>query len=140
MYTITLTGRRPTNAILAVQTLNKLSGRPHGQDVVRQINDGEDVEVEVRYIGSLTEHFELEAGEEVPVEEPVITEVDIGPYPDGMFGEMPTVDAVFSDGTEKELFSFYPDEIDFSAHELKGLTEQEARELYSRKDVSYLRS
>jgi hypothetical protein len=143
MYTIKLTGRRPTNAVMACSVLNNLSNLSivEAKDIVQELNaGGGQAEVEVEHLGDLPEHFELEAGEEVPAKEPVITEVDIGPYPGGMFGEMPTVDAVFSDGTEKELFSFYPDEIDFSAHELQGLTEQEAHDLYSRKDVSYLRS
>ncbi len=55
---------------------------------------------------------------------------------------MPRVSAEFSDGTRKELFSFYPDEIGFENEggELIGLTEAEAHALRQRKDVDYLRS
>jgi len=77
-------------------------------------------------------------------ENPVIESVDIGPYPrpmqEGLFDEMPTVSATFSDGTEEELFSFYPDEIDFSEEEMIGLTRREAFELRRKKDADYLQS
>lgn len=76
--------------------------------------------------------------------DPVIESAEIGPYPrpmpEGMFDEMPSVTARFSDGTEEELFSFYPDEIDFSEEELIGLTREEAFELRRTKDTDYLQS
>ena len=62
------------------------------------------------------------------------------PMPDGMFDPMPEVIATFEDGSTKTLFSFYPDEISFQASEFTGLTEAEARSLFHRKDVSYLKS
>jgi hypothetical protein len=62
------------------------------------------------------------------------------PKPLGLFDPMPVVSATFDDGTRKELFSFYPDEIQFGEGELVGLTEAEARDLRRKKDVSYLRS
>ena len=62
------------------------------------------------------------------------------PMPDGMFDPMPEVIATFEDGSTKTLFSFYPDEISFQASEFIGLTEAEARSLFHRKDVSYLKS
>jgi hypothetical protein len=62
------------------------------------------------------------------------------PKPLGLFDPKPVVTATFDDGTRKELFSFYPDEIVFGEGELVGLTEAEARELYRKKDVAYLRS
>lgn len=75
---------------------------------------------------------------------PVIVSVEIGPYPrpmpEGMFDDMPTVTARFSDGTEEVLFSFYPDEIDFEEEELIGLTRAEALELRRQKDQDYLQS
>ena len=46
-----------------------------------------------------------------------------------------TVTVTFDDGTSKELFSFYPDEIQFGEGELVGLTEAEARALCREKDV-----
>jgi hypothetical protein len=81
---------------------------------------------------------------EGPEEEPVIESADIGPYPrpmpEGLFDEMPTVSVVFSDGSEEDLFQFYPDEIDFSEEELIGLTREEAFELRRKKDRDYLQS
>lgn len=64
------------------------------------------------------------------------------PKPAGFFDPMPRVSAEFSDGTRKELFSFYPDEIGFENEgaELIGLTEAEARALYRARDVAYLRT
>jgi hypothetical protein len=47
---------------------------------------------------------------------------------------------MFDDGTRRDLFSFYPDEIRFDEGELIGLTEFEAHALRHRKDVAYLRS
>lgn len=71
---------------------------------------------------------------------PRITAVDIGPMPQTMFDERPRVTATFEDGTTKELFRFYPDEIQFSENELVGLTEKEAKELRTKKDIAYLQS
>jgi molybdopterin-guanine dinucleotide biosynthesis protein A len=62
------------------------------------------------------------------------------PMPEGMFDPMPEVVATFEDGTTKPLFSFYPDEITFQASEFIGLTEQEAKALRHRKDVTFLKS
>jgi hypothetical protein len=62
------------------------------------------------------------------------------PKPLGLFDPMPIVTATFDDGSRKELFSFYPDEIQFGEGELVGLTEAEARDLRRKKDVAYLRS
>ena len=62
------------------------------------------------------------------------------PMPEGMFDPMPEVIATFEDGSTKNLFSFYPDEVSFSTHEFIGLTEEEAHSLFQRKDRAYLRS
>jgi hypothetical protein len=62
------------------------------------------------------------------------------PMPEGMFDEMPAVIATFEDGTTKRLFKFYPDEVSFSESEFVGLTEDEARALFRRMDVAFLRS
>lgn len=46
-----------------------------------------------------------------------------------------------AEGTEiKELFTYYPDEIDFTPDELYGLTEDEAHALYTKKTKHYLQS
>jgi hypothetical protein len=64
----------------------------------------------------------------------------IGPMPQGLFDPMPVVRAKFEDGSEKELFDFFPDEISFTESEFIGLTEEEARSLKFKKDVAFLRS
>jgi len=73
-----------------------------------------------------------------------ITDITITPMPRpmplGMFDPMPKVIAIFEDGSSKTLFTFYPDEITFSANEFIGLTEAEAHALFHRKDSHYLRS
>ena len=71
---------------------------------------------------------------------PKITSCRITAYPKKLGDPMPEVWATFSDGAEKRLFSFYPDEINFGADEFIGLTEEEARNLFSRRDTAYLRS
>ena len=48
--------------------------------------------------------------------------------------------ATFSDNSEEFLFSYFDDEIYFDESELIGLTEEEAHDLFHRKDVAYLRS
>ena len=62
------------------------------------------------------------------------------PKPAGLFDSMPVVHVTFDDGTQKDLFSFYPDEIRFDEGELVGLTETEAHELRRQKDMAFLRS
>ncbi len=48
--------------------------------------------------------------------------------------------AEMSDGSEVNLFSYYPDEISFQPSEVMGMTKREAGQLFSRKDTAYLRS
>lgn len=48
--------------------------------------------------------------------------------------------AQFSDGVERYLFSWYSDELSFTQSDLKGLTEAEARALYTKRDVAWLQS
>ena len=69
-----------------------------------------------------------------------ITACTIGPYPKELFDPMPKVTVTFADGSKKELFSFYPDELHFAESEFIGLTVTEAYALRQRKDVAYLRS
>lgn len=69
-----------------------------------------------------------------------IRNVHIGPYPQKLTDPMPKVHAYFDDGTEKDLFEFFPDELSFQPAEFIGLTEEQAHELKRRKDVAYLQS
>ena len=41
---------------------------------------------------------------------------------------------------EKELFSFYPDEMSFSPYEFLGISEKDAINLFHKKNMAYLRS
>jgi hypothetical protein len=67
-----------------------------------------------------------------------IIEAEITSMPKSLFDPMPKVIATFDDGTKKELFSYYPDEISFTKHEFIGRTEQEAYNLRGKKDRVYL--
>jgi len=69
-----------------------------------------------------------------------IIAADVGSMPSDLFDPMPIVTVTFEDESEKELFSYYPDEITFSPDELLGLTEEEARALKVKKDRDYLQS
>jgi hypothetical protein len=54
---------------------------------------------------------------------------------------MPKVMVILEGETiEKELFQFYPDEIDFNSNEFIGLTEDEGKELRRKKDIIFLQS
>ena len=53
---------------------------------------------------------------------------------------LPEVWAVFQDGTDKMLFTFYPDEISFEAQDFIGLTEEEATLFKFGRDRAYLRA
>lgn len=44
-----------------------------------------------------------------------------------------------AEGAEVRLFSYFADEISFTAGELVGLTADQAREVRHKKDVAYLR-
>jgi hypothetical protein len=48
--------------------------------------------------------------------------------------------AIFNDGTSREVFTYYNDELSFSESELVGLTAEEAQKLRTNKDIAYLRS
>lgn len=75
---------------------------------------------------------------------PVIVKCTIGDYPrpmpEGMFDKIPEVRVQFSNGDEKRLFEFYPDEINFTISEFIGLTEKDAHHLKFEKDKRYLQS
>ena len=76
--------------------------------------------------------------------DPQIVSVTISPLPrpmpEGMSDPMPTVMASLADGTLKRLFTYYPDEVSFTADEFVGLTVVEAIALFHRKDIAYLQS
>jgi hypothetical protein len=76
--------------------------------------------------------------------EPVIVKCKIGPYPrpmsEGMLDPMPDVIVQLSNGDEKTLFDFYPDEISFEESEFIGLTEESARSLKFEKGRRYIQS
>ena len=69
-----------------------------------------------------------------------IEDASISPLPKGLFDPMPTVNVILEDGTEVELFSYYPDEISFVASEFVGLTLDEARNLKFKKDKAFLQT
>ena len=69
-----------------------------------------------------------------------IVSASISAMPKSFCDPMPKVTATFEDGTEKDLFSFYPDEISFTANEVIGLTEQEAYDLRHKRDVFFLQN
>jgi len=69
-----------------------------------------------------------------------IIKARITEMPKSLFDPMPEVHVTTEDGKEQMLFSFYPDEISFSASEFVGLTLDEARALKGKKDRAYLRS
>ena len=69
-----------------------------------------------------------------------IIECTITAQPKGWLDPMPRVIATFEDGTTKELFEYYPDEISFTESEFIGLTEDEARHLKFVKDKKFLQS
>lgn len=75
---------------------------------------------------------------------PTVADADIGPYPrpttEGLFDSMPTVTVTYESGKTEDLFTFYPDEIDFSEEELVGLTRREVFQLKQKKDREYLQS
>ncbi len=58
--------------------------------------------------------------------------------PEGFMDPMPTIKVTFDNGSEKPLFTYYPDEVQFGEGELVGLTEAEARDLKRQKDVQFL--
>lgn len=77
-----------------------------------------------------------------------IISVRIGPMPSNalltgkvdLAIEMPKITATFEDGSTKDLFEFYPDEISFTPEEFIGLTEEDAHHLKFLKDKEYLQS
>ena len=53
---------------------------------------------------------------------------------------LPEVWATFQDGSDKMLFSFYPDEVSFQPQDFVGLTEDEATLFKFGRDRAYLQA
>lgn len=70
-----------------------------------------------------------------------ITAAEITALPKTWLDDMPKVIVALDNGTvDLELFSYYPDEISFTASEFVGLTVGQAFALRHKRDVSYLQS
>jgi hypothetical protein len=69
-----------------------------------------------------------------------IVKARITTLPKKLGDPLPEIWIALSDGTEKLLFSYYPDEISFTADELVGLTEEEAKLLKFGRDRAYIQS
>lgn len=73
----------------------------------------------------------------------IIVAVTIQPGPTAArfnMTEPKVVTVTFTDGTTRDLFEFFSDELHFTAAEFVGPTEAEARDLHHRRDVDWLRS
>lgn len=73
-----------------------------------------------------------------PVPERIV-EAFVGPYPKQLLDPMPSVYVTTDCGRRLRLFSFYPDEIDFTPADFVGKTLSEAHRLHHERDVAYLR-
>lgn len=58
----------------------------------------------------------------------------------GMESGQMTVHATLEDGSETDVFSYYTDELTFTAEEFVGLTVSEASKLFHDRDIAWLRS
>jgi len=58
----------------------------------------------------------------------------------GTWGTKNQVKALFSNGEEKVVVQYYPDELQFTAQDFVGLTQREASALFLKKDIAYLQS
>ena len=76
--------------------------------------------------------------------EPIIIECTISEYPRpmplGLNDKMPEVKVRFSNGVEKTLYEFFPDEITFDSTEFIGIPEKAAIDLKFERDKQYLQS
>jgi molybdopterin-guanine dinucleotide biosynthesis protein A len=70
----------------------------------------------------------------------IITSAVVDPKPSSIFKPLPKVTVTYDDGSSETLFTFYPDEISFTADEFIGKTKREANQLRHTKDVAYLKS
>lgn len=63
----------------------------------------------------------------------IIVSAVITDLPKSFVDPMPEAIVTFDDGSQKSLFTFYPDEISFTASEFVGLSEVEALDLKRKK-------
>jgi hypothetical protein len=56
------------------------------------------------------------------------------------FGQKARVECRFDTGEVKTVFTYFSDELSFVSSELEGLTEDECKELFTKKDIQYLQS
>lgn len=76
----------------------------------------------------------------VPPKIVAATLIDDPDFAPGIPSGTKSVHVTFGDRTERTLFSYYTDELEFTADEFLGLTEREARDLFRDRDLEYLRS
>lgn len=69
-----------------------------------------------------------------------IVRARITPLPKQLGDPLPEVWVTLADGTEKMLFTYYPDEISFTESDFIGLTEDEASTLKFGRYRSYLQT
>ena len=69
-----------------------------------------------------------------------IVSAKIGPMPTSIFGPMPSVTVTYDDDSTEQLFTFYPDEINFTESEFVGKTRNGAMALRHRRDVAFLQA
>jgi hypothetical protein len=69
-----------------------------------------------------------------------IVKARITTLPKQLGDPLPEVWVTLPDGTEKMLFTYYPDEISFSESDFVGLSEEEAGLLKFGRDRAYLQS
>lgn len=55
-------------------------------------------------------------------------------------GGQAVVTATFGDGSEDQVLSYDADELTFTENEFVGLTRREVMDLFTEKDIAYLRS
>jgi len=70
----------------------------------------------------------------------IITSAVVDSTPASIFGPLPKVTVTYDDGSSEVLFTFYPDEINFTADEFTGKTKREANQLRHNKDVAFIKS
>ena len=60
--------------------------------------------------------------------------------PPAGWGDKAKVMGTFADGTTKLVLDYYHQEVSFSPDEFVGLTEDQAHDLFHRRDVAYLQA
>lgn len=70
----------------------------------------------------------------------MIAKAHITPLPRKIGDPLPEVWVTLKDGSEKMMFTYFPDEISFLESDFVGLTEEEAHTLKFGRDRAYLKS